>query len=107
MSSLVRGFQLFQKKSLFDGQKRGPRTGIIILSLKARLGGSTFGIPKNRCVKLPVGSSMCPPPLYAARKNGLLCYGRTDERTDGHFLFCTLERNGASRKNVTVAVAFR
>ena len=54
-------FAMFCKKVTFWCPKKGTLDRRM-LSLKARFGGSTFGIPKNRCVKLPVSSSMCPPP---------------------------------------------
>ena len=57
----------FSKKSLFFRPKKGSPNRLILF-LKARLGGSTFRTPKNRCVKLPVSTSMCPPPYFPLAK---------------------------------------
>ena len=56
-----KGFSTFSEKVTFWWSKKGTLDRPM-LSLKARLGGSTFGIPKNRCVKLPLDSSRFPPP---------------------------------------------
>ena len=72
---------MFCKKVTFWGPKKGTLDRRM-LSLKARLGGSTFGIPKNRCVKLPVSSSMCPPPYIPPAKINYFPLRRTDERTN-------------------------
>ena len=56
----------FQKVTFFLPKKGSPNR--LILFLKARLGGSTFRTPKNRCVKLPVSTSMCPPPYFPLAK---------------------------------------
>ena len=60
-------FALFFKKVTFFRPKKGSPNRLILF-LKARLGGSTFRTPKNRCVKLPVSTSMCPPPYFPLAK---------------------------------------
>ena len=72
-------FAMFCKKVTFWGPKKGTLDRRM-LSLKARFGGSTFGIPKNRCVKLPVSSSMCPPPYMPPAKMDY--FVTKDERTN-------------------------
>ena len=79
-------FAMFCKKVTFWCPKKGTLDRRM-LSLKARFGGSTFGIPKNRCVKLPVSSSMCPPPYMPPAK---MDYFVTDERTDEGRTFLVL-----------------
>ena len=76
-------------KSHFLMSKKGPWTGIYQPLKLVYGGGSTFGIPKNRCVKLPVSSSMCPPLICPLQKSSIF---RTNGQTNKHFLFCTLER---------------
>ena len=60
-------FLFFFKKITFFRPKKGSPNRLILF-LKARLGGSTFRTPKNRCVKLPVSTSMCPPPISRSQK---------------------------------------
>ena len=68
----------FKKVNFFHPKKGSPNR--LILFLKARLGGSTFRTPKNRCVKLPVSTSMCPPPyLPLAKMNYFPDEARTNE----------------------------
>ena len=74
-------FAFFFKKVTFFRPKKGSPNRLILF-LKARLGGSTFRTPKNRCVKLPVSTSMCPPPYFPlAKMNYFSDEGRrTNER---------------------------
>ena len=95
-----KGFSTFSEKVTFWWSKKGTLNRHI-LSLKARLGGSTFGIPKNRCVKLPLDSSMCPPPIYRPQKSITF---RTNGRTNMlHFrrsgFSAPTDVTGASRNN--------
>ena len=101
-----KGFSTFSEKVTFWWSKKGTLNRHI-LSLKARLGGSTFGIPKNRCVKLPLDSSMCPPPYLPPAKINYFPDGRTNERTNErtnlHFrpsgFSASTDVTGASRNN--------
>ena len=60
-------FCIFFQKSQKNRPKKGsPNRPIPVAN--ASLGGSTFRTPKNRCVKLPVSTSMCPPPYFPLAK---------------------------------------
>ena len=71
-------FSLFFKKVTFFRPKKGSLNRLIPVA-NPTLEGSTFRIPKNRCVKVPVSTSMCPPPYFPLAK---MNYFSDEERTN-------------------------
>ena len=74
------------KKSVQKVRKIWSKTGspkVHILTLKASLEPSFFGIPENRCVKRPRLRSMCPPLISRPQKS--LKFRTNEGRTDISF----------------------